>query len=77
MAGLIANREAFLLCCAAVWLLCVTDMSWLENEAFEDMYERAGFMATDDGALVMLAGSTLGGGALLLGRASALITSGC
>lgn len=37
-------------------------MSWLENEAFEQMYERAGFMATDDGALVMLAGSTLGGG---------------
>jgi hypothetical protein len=38
------------------------DMSWLENEAFLQMYERGGFMATDDGALVMLAGSTLGGG---------------
>jgi hypothetical protein len=38
------------------------DMSWLEHEAFQQMYERAGFMATDDGALVMLAGSTLGGG---------------
>lgn len=37
-------------------------MSWLENDAFEQMYERAGFMATDDGAMVMLAGSTLGGG---------------
>lgn len=37
-------------------------MSWLEHEAFQQMYERAGFMATDDGALVMLAGSTLGGG---------------
>jgi hypothetical protein len=43
-------------------VLCITDLSWLENEAFEDMYERAGFMTTDDGALVMLAGSTLGGG---------------
>lgn len=38
------------------------DMSWLEHEAFEQMYERGGFMITDDGALVMLAGSTLGGG---------------
>ena len=47
-------------CCFAV--LCITDLSWLENEAFEDMYERAGFLTTDDGALVMLAGSTLGGG---------------
>jgi hypothetical protein len=28
------------------------------------MYERGGFMITDDGALVMLAGSTLGGGEL-------------
>jgi hypothetical protein len=37
-------------------------MSWLENEAFDEMYERAGFMTTDDGSLVMLAGSTLGGG---------------
>jgi hypothetical protein len=37
-------------------------MTWLENEAFLQMYERAGFMATDDGALIMLAGSTLGGG---------------
>jgi hypothetical protein len=37
-------------------------MSWLEHEAFQQMYERAGFMATDDGALVVLAGSTLGGG---------------
>jgi hypothetical protein len=47
-----------------VLLLHATDLSWLENEAFEDMYERAGFMTTDDGALVMLAGSTLGGGEL-------------
>jgi hypothetical protein len=40
-------------------------MSWLEGDAFEQMYERAGFMSTEDGALVVLAGSTLGGGKLL------------
>lgn len=43
------------------------------------MYERAGFMATDDGALVMLAGSTLGGGehmAAAHGGCVAAITSG-
>jgi hypothetical protein len=49
-------------CWCALLLLCATDLTWRENEAFEDMYERAGFMTTDDGALVMLAGSTLGGG---------------
>lgn len=48
------------------WLAAsaAADMSWLESEAFEQMYERGGFMVTDDGALVMLAGSTLGGGEL-------------
>jgi len=38
------------------------EMTWLEHEAFDAMYERAGFMSTDDGALTLMAGSTLGGG---------------
>ncbi|KAF6266547.1 GMC oxidoreductase-domain-containing protein [Scenedesmus sp. NREL 46B-D3] len=38
------------------------DMSWLEGEAHAEMYERAGFLATEDGGINVLAGSTLGGG---------------
>jgi hypothetical protein len=39
-------------------------MTWRENQAFEEMYERAGFMITRDGGLTLLAGATLGGGEL-------------
>ncbi|WIA29237.1 hypothetical protein OEZ86_011745 [Tetradesmus obliquus] len=38
------------------------DMSWLEGESHAEMYERAGFLATEDGGINVLAGSTLGGG---------------
>lgn len=37
-------------------------MSWLEGESHAEMYERAGFLATEDGGINVLAGSTLGGG---------------
>jgi hypothetical protein len=46
-------------------LLCACacpDMTWLEGEANAEMYERAGFLATEDGGINVLAGSTLGGG---------------
>jgi len=37
-------------------------MTWLEDEAFTEMYERGGFMISADASLTLLAGSTLGGG---------------
>eukprot|EP00775_Hariotina_reticulata_P007933 gene7933-8129_t len=38
------------------------DMTWLEDQAFTEMYERGGFMISADASLTLLAGSTLGGG---------------
>lgn len=33
-----------------------------EGEAFQNMYENGGILASEDGSVSMLAGSTLGGG---------------
>jgi hypothetical protein len=37
-------------------------MTWLEGDAHAEMYERAGFLETEDGGISVLAGSTLDGG---------------
>lgn len=38
------------------------DMTLQEGESFERMYEQAGILSSEDGAMSVLAGSTLGGG---------------
>lgn len=43
-------------------LMLYADMTWLEADAHAEMYDRAGFLTTQDGAISILAGSTLGGG---------------
>ncbi|MBI3244846.1 MAG: GMC family oxidoreductase N-terminal domain-containing protein [Chloroflexi bacterium] len=47
-----------------------TDFTGREYEAFERMYEKAGNLTTEDIGLVVLAGSTLGGGATINWAAS-------
>lgn len=39
-----------------------SELSQQEAQAFETMYERSGFLSTEDGAVGILAGSTFGGG---------------
>jgi hypothetical protein len=51
-----AAAHALLPACACA------DMTWLEGDAHAEMYERAGFLSTEDGGINVLAGSTLGGG---------------
>ncbi|KAI8471477.1 MAG: hypothetical protein J3K34DRAFT_520556 [Monoraphidium minutum] len=40
----------------------MADLTWLEGESTETMFERGAFMATEDGGMSVLAGATLGGG---------------
>lgn len=49
-------------------------MTWLEDQAFTEMYERGGFMISADASLTLLAGSTLGGG-MSIGMSEASVVS--